>query len=139
MQRTVVRISGLPASPDVPDSLLTLDACKLTCSTPDVYDLLQNAQQSQMPHAAPSRPQVPASQSPPMQPNAPGPRDQTNIDPAISGTAMLGGPPATPPPGEPDDDESPKSYGKRALSTSKRAAQNRAAQVCPSSLFGIGC
>ncbi|KAE8153393.1 hypothetical protein BDV25DRAFT_31887 [Aspergillus avenaceus] len=62
-----------------------------------------------------------------MQPNA-SPRDQNNIDPAISGAAMLSGPPQTPPQPEPTGPESPKTYGKRPLSTSKRAAQNRAAQ-----------
>jgi hypothetical protein len=42
---------------------------------------------------------------------------------------MLSGPPQTPPQPEPTGQESPKTYGKRPLSTSKRAAQNRAAQV----------
>ncbi|GMF80169.1 unnamed protein product [Aspergillus oryzae] len=63
-----------------------------------------------------------------MQPNTTSPRDQNNIDPAISGAAMLSGPPQTPPQPEPTGQESPKTYGKRPLSTSKRAAQNRAAQ-----------
>lgn len=67
-----------------------------------------------------------------MQPSSASPRDQNNIDPAISGTAMMGGPPATPP--QPDDmgedDVSRHSGNRRTLSTSKRAAQNRAAQVC---------
>ncbi|RJE25754.1 Transcription factor [Aspergillus sclerotialis] len=90
--------------------------------------MLQSAQ-GHMPHPAPARPQVPAAQSPHMQPTAASPRDQNNIDPAISGTAMMGPPPATPPqPEQEAGDESPKSYGKRPLSTSKRAAQNRAAQ-----------
>lgn len=92
--------------------------------------MLQSAQ-GHMPHPAPARPQVPAAQSPHMQPTAASPRDQNNIDPAISGTAMMGAPPATPPqPDQEAGDESPKGYGKRPLSTSKRAAQNRAAQVC---------
>lgn len=67
-----------------------------------------------------------------LQPNTASPRDQANIDPAISG--VLGGPPQTPPPPQHQhsspEDNTPKSYGKRELSTSKRAAQNRAAQVC---------
>lgn len=43
---------------------------------------------------------------------------------------MLAGPPQTPPqPESVGGPESPKTYGKRPLSTSKRAAQNRAAQV----------
>lgn len=64
-----------------------------------------------------------------MQPNA-SPRDQNNIDPAISGASMLAGPPPqTPPQQDPSGPESPKSFNKRPLSTSKRAAQNRAAQV----------
>ncbi|THC99176.1 hypothetical protein EYZ11_001351 [Aspergillus tanneri] len=63
-----------------------------------------------------------------MQPNTTSPRDQNNIDPAISGAAMLSAPPQTPPQPEPTGQESPKTYGKRPLSTSKRAAQNRAAQ-----------
>ncbi|CAL5871585.1 uncharacterized protein PFLUO_LOCUS5838 [Penicillium psychrofluorescens] len=65
-----------------------------------------------------------------LQPNTASPRDQANIDPAISG--VLGGPPQTPPPPQHQhsspEDNTPKSYGKRELSTSKRAAQNRAAQ-----------
>ncbi|OJJ33461.1 hypothetical protein ASPWEDRAFT_622612 [Aspergillus wentii DTO 134E9] len=63
-----------------------------------------------------------------MQPNTTSPRDQNNIDPAISGASMLSGPPQTPPQADPSGPESPKTYGKRPLSTSKRAAQNRAAQ-----------
>ncbi|OXV06586.1 hypothetical protein Egran_05646 [Elaphomyces granulatus] len=67
-----------------------------------------------------------------------GARDQSNIDPAISGTTMLSpadpSPTATGPGGEvsPQEpgssQEARKTYGKRELSTSKRAAQNRAAQ-----------
>lgn len=114
-----------------------LNASKLTVTRPEVYDLLQSAQPSQMPHPATSRSQVPTSQSPPVQSGAPGARDQTNIDPAISGSALLGGP-TTPPDAEPTGEESPKSYGKRALSTSKRAAQNRAAQVS-ARLPGLPC
>ncbi|KAJ5931112.1 hypothetical protein N7466_006605 [Penicillium verhagenii] len=68
-----------------------------------------------------------------MAPNTASPRDQGNIDPAISGAAMMGAvPPQTPtqPQQGSPDSESPKGYGqgKRELSTSKRAAQNRAAQ-----------
>jgi hypothetical protein len=45
---------------------------------------------------------------------------------------MLGAPQTPPQPqGSPPSDGGSKSYGKRELSTSKRAAQNRAAQVCP--------
>ncbi|KAJ5198670.1 uncharacterized protein N7498_007787 [Penicillium cinerascens] len=65
-----------------------------------------------------------------LQPNTASTRDQANIDPAISGAAMLSAAPQTPTQphqGSPDDG-TPKSYGKRELSTSKRAAQNRAAQ-----------
>ncbi len=66
-----------------------------------------------------------------LQPNTAGPRDQANIDPAISGAMMAAAPqtPTQPQQGSPED-VTPKSYGKRELSTSKRAAQNRAAQVC---------
>lgn len=66
-----------------------------------------------------------------LQPNTASPRDQANIDPAISG-AMMSAAPQTPtqPQQSSPDDITPKSYGKRELSTSKRAAQNRAAQVC---------
>lgn len=63
-----------------------------------------------------------------MQPNTPA-RDQNNIDPAISGATMLAGPPQTPSQPDVTGQETPKTYGKRPLSTSKRAAQNRAAQV----------
>ncbi|KAJ5130003.1 uncharacterized protein N7515_006042 [Penicillium bovifimosum] len=64
-----------------------------------------------------------------LQPSSASPRDQPNIDPAISG-AMLGAPqtPTQPQQGSPPSDGGSKSYGKRELSTSKRAAQNRAAQ-----------
>ncbi|KAK9544895.1 hypothetical protein V6Z96_006135 [Aspergillus fumigatus] len=62
-----------------------------------------------------------------MQPNTPA-RDQNNIDPAISGATMLTGPPQTPTQPDVTGQETPKTYGKRPLSTSKRAAQNRAAQ-----------
>lgn len=66
-----------------------------------------------------------------LQPNTASPRDQANIDPAISGAMMAAAPqtPTQPHQGSPDDG-TPKIYGKRELSTSKRAAQNRAAQVC---------
>ena len=56
-----------------------------------------------------------------------GPHDH-NIDPAIAGTGMM-----TASAGESGGDENSdgkKGGGKRELSTSKRAAQNRAAQVC---------
>lgn len=69
-----------------------------------------------------------------------GAREQSNIDPAISGTTMLSPPDPSPTataqggdvsPQEPSSSQEPrKTYGKRELSTSKRAAQNRAAQVC---------
>ncbi|KAJ5469269.1 transcription factor kapC [Penicillium diatomitis] len=64
-----------------------------------------------------------------LQPNTGAPRDQGNIDPAISGAMMAAAPQTPNPPqqGSPDDG-TPKTYGKRELSTSKRAAQNRAAQ-----------
>lgn len=56
-----------------------------------------------------------------------GPRgDQNNIDPAIAGTAGLSGPQETQ--SQSEEQDLPKTYGKRPLSTSKRAAQNRAAQ-----------
>ncbi|WEW59196.1 hypothetical protein PRK78_004665 [Emydomyces testavorans] len=71
-------------------------------------------------------------------------RDHSNIDPAISGagptTGMIPVPPPQPQPQQPQVQapdqamqEAPtaeprKTYGKRELSTSKRAAQNRAAQ-----------
>jgi len=66
-----------------------------------------------------------------LQPNTASPRDQANIDPAISGAAMLNAAPQTPtqPHQASPEDSTSKSYGKRELSTSKRAAQNRAAQV----------
>lgn len=74
------------------------------------------------------------------------PRDHgNNIDPAISGGAMMSGPAAQTASSlgqvmsqqvltgvqedSGGDDPSRKAYGKRELSTSKRAAQNRAAQV----------
>ncbi|KAL4892482.1 putative transcription factor kapC [Aspergillus ambiguus] len=92
-----------------------------------LHDQLLAAHQH-LSHPQQARAQAPASQAPHMQPNTASPRDQNNIDPAISGAAMLSAPPQTPPQPEPATQESPKTYGKRPLSTSKRAAQNRAAQ-----------
>jgi hypothetical protein len=98
-----------------------------------LHDQLIAAQQHLSPQTQETRPQ-PASA-----------RDQNNnIDPAISGGAMLGTAAAHPPsigqvmppqivPGVQEaaagGDADRKTYGKRELSTSKRAAQNRAAQV----------
>ncbi|EAU32163.1 conserved hypothetical protein [Aspergillus terreus NIH2624] len=96
-------------------------------SNPLLHDQLLAAHQH-LSHPQQPRPQAPATQPPHMQPNTASPRDQNNIDPAISGSAILGAPPQTPPQPEPAPQESPKTYGKRPLSTSKRAAQNRAAQ-----------
>ena len=79
----------------------------------------------------PARPQGGPGQPQHLQPNNASPRDQANIDPAISG-AMIGTSPQTPTHAQqssPQQDMTPKTYGKRELSTSKRAAQNRAAQV----------
>ncbi|KAJ5110514.1 hypothetical protein N7532_001049 [Penicillium argentinense] len=59
-------------------------------------------------------------------------RDASNIDPAISGGVMMSSPhtPPTAPQQQPSPDEgNAKYHGKRELSTSKRAAQNRAAQA----------
>ncbi|PWY93979.1 hypothetical protein BO94DRAFT_458571 [Aspergillus sclerotioniger CBS 115572] len=91
-------------------------------------DHADQAAHQHLSHPQQARPQAPTAQPPHMQPNTTSPRDQNNIDPAISGAAMLSGPPQTPPQPEPTSQESPKTYGKRPLSTSKRAAQNRAAQ-----------
>ncbi|PLB40398.1 uncharacterized protein BDW47DRAFT_101040 [Aspergillus candidus] len=93
-----------------------------------LHDQLLAAHQH-LSHPQQARPQPQAQPPPHMQPNAASPRDQNNIDPAISGATMLAGPPQTPPqPESVGGPESPKTYGKRPLSTSKRAAQNRAAQ-----------
>ncbi|GIC94942.1 uncharacterized protein Aud_002273 [Aspergillus udagawae] len=90
-----------------------------------LHDQLLAAHQ-QLSHPQQARPQPAAPQPPHMQPNTPA-RDQNNIDPAISGATMLTGPPQTP--SQPDvSQDAAKTYGKRPLSTSKRAAQNRAAQ-----------
>ncbi|KAJ5773722.1 bZIP transcription factor bZIP-1 [Penicillium paradoxum] len=79
-------------------------------------------------HHLGGRPQGAPGQQQHLQPSNASPRDQANIDPAISG-AMLGAPQTpTQPQGSPPSDGGSKSYGKRELSTSKRAAQNRAAQ-----------
>ncbi|KAJ5885480.1 hypothetical protein N7495_009990 [Penicillium taxi] len=81
-------------------------------------------------HNLQSRPQVPGQQQH-MQANNANTREQANIDPAISGAAMMSAPqpPVQFKQASPEDG-SPKAYGggKRELSTSKRAAQNRAAQ-----------
>ncbi|KAF7166105.1 hypothetical protein CNMCM6106_002063 [Aspergillus hiratsukae] len=91
-----------------------------------LHDQLLAAHQH-LSHPQQARPQPPAPQPPHMQPNTPA-RDQNNIDPAISGATMLTGPPQTPTQPDVTGQETPKTYGKRPLSTSKRAAQNRAAQ-----------
>lgn len=110
------------------------------------------AAQLQAGHAAappPPRPQPGMAHVQPM-------RDHSNIDPAISGAAATTGMIPAPPPPQPQQPqqqqqqpqqvpqvgqtpdqamqdaqqaEPRKTYGKRELSTSKRAAQNRAAQV----------
>ncbi|KAH1434449.1 hypothetical protein KXV74_003323 [Aspergillus fumigatus] len=92
-----------------------------------LHDQLLAAQHQHLTHPQQARPQPPAPQPPHMQPNTPA-RDQNNIDPAISGATMLTGPPQTPTQPDVTGQETPKTYGKRPLSTSKRAAQNRAAQ-----------
>ena len=51
-----------------------------------------------------------------------------NIDPAIAGTSIMN--PAAGDSGGDDGASDGRKGGKRELSTSKRAAQNRAAQVC---------
>ena len=61
-------------------------------------------------------------------PSSASPNDQ-NIDPAIAGPVMDASP-SNESGGEDNLDGSAKKGGKRELSTSKRAAQNRAAQVC---------
>ncbi|KAL4804098.1 putative transcription factor kapC [Aspergillus unguis] len=91
--------------------------------------LAASAHQHLQQHPQQQRPQPPPAQPHHLQPNTASPRDQNNIDPAIAGNAMLPPPSQAPPQPEPaDDDEAAKTYGKRPLSTSKRAAQNRAAQ-----------
>ena len=55
-----------------------------------------------------------------------GPHDH-NIDPAIAGTVMMTA--SAGESGADDNSDGKKGSGKRELSTSKRAAQNRAAQV----------
>ncbi|PKX93446.1 uncharacterized protein P174DRAFT_513823 [Aspergillus novofumigatus IBT 16806] len=92
-----------------------------------LHDQLLAAQHQHLTHPQQARPQPPAPQPPHMQPNTPA-RDQNNIDPAISGATMLTGPPQTPTQPDVTGQETSKTYGKRPLSTSKRAAQNRAAQ-----------
>jgi hypothetical protein len=51
-----------------------------------------------------------------------------NIDPAIAGTGIMN--PGAGDSGGDDNGSDGRKGGKRELSTSKRAAQNRAAQVC---------
>ena len=89
-------------------------------------------------HLQGTRPQGGPGQPQHLQPNTASPRDQANIDPAISG-AMMGAAPQTPaqPQQASPDSLTPKTYGKRELSTSKRAAQNRAAQVWNSTSMSL--
>ncbi|KAL2786002.1 hypothetical protein BJX65DRAFT_69398 [Aspergillus insuetus] len=90
--------------------------------------LAASAHQHLSQHAQQARPPQPNPQPHHLQPNATSPRDQNNIDPAISGAAMLPPPPQPPTQADPTGQDQSKTYGKRPLSTSKRAAQNRAAQ-----------
>ncbi|KAL4865909.1 hypothetical protein BDV12DRAFT_173713 [Aspergillus spectabilis] len=90
--------------------------------------LAASAHQHLSQHPQQPRPQQQTAPPHHLQPPATNPRDQNNIDPAISGAAMLPPPPQPAEQLEPSGSESPKTYGKRPLSTSKRAAQNRAAQ-----------
>ncbi|KAL3463566.1 hypothetical protein BJX64DRAFT_116633 [Aspergillus heterothallicus] len=90
--------------------------------------LAASAHQHLSQHAPQSRPPQPNAQPHHLQPNTASPRDQNNIDPAISGAAMLPPPPQPPSQADPTGQDQSKTYGKRPLSTSKRAAQNRAAQ-----------
>ncbi|KAJ9194048.1 transcriptional regulator family: bZIP [Paecilomyces variotii] len=94
-----------------------------------LHDQLLAAQQHLSSHPQQARPQQSPTHPQHLQPGAPGSRDQNNIDPAIAGTAMLNPPPEQQqPPQEGSPPDGRKVYGKRELSTSKRAAQNRAAQ-----------
>ncbi|KAI9372338.1 hypothetical protein BJX61DRAFT_453675 [Aspergillus egyptiacus] len=90
--------------------------------------LAASAHQHLSQHPQQPRPQQPPPQPHHMPPTTPSPRDQNNIDPAISGAAMLPPPPQPPAQPETPTQDQSKTYGKRPLSTSKRAAQNRAAQ-----------
>lgn len=58
-----------------------------------------------------------------------------NIDPAIAGTGIMN--PGAGDSGGDENGSDGRKGGKRELSTSKRAAQNRAAQVCDSKLFVV--
>ncbi|TQB67978.1 hypothetical protein MPDQ_004268 [Monascus purpureus] len=90
-----------------------------------LHDQLLAAQQhlSAHQHQAPPRTHPSAPQ-----PHTASPRDQHNIDPAIAGPSLLSRPPELQARPESPSDDGVKTYGKRPLSTSKRAAQNRAAQ-----------
>jgi hypothetical protein len=125
----VVSGQALLSTPRRPDTIFAshiLLSYKLTCTCLVLHDQLLAAQH----HLQGGRPQGAPGQQQQLQPNTASPRDQPNIDPAISGS-MLGAPQTpTQPQGSPPSDGGSKSYGKRELSTSKRAAQNRAAQVC---------
>ncbi|KAK2759983.1 hypothetical protein FQN54_002719 [Arachnomyces sp. PD_36] len=92
-----------------------------------LHDQLLAAQHNLSPHPQAPRPQhTPTSQHPSHQnlQASTSPRDN-NIDPAIAGGAMIGTGAES---GGDENAENRKIYGKRELSTSKRAAQNRAAQ-----------
>lgn len=73
--------------------------------------------------------QVPQGQPSHMAASSVAARDQSNIDPAIAGGVMMSSPAENPPVPVTPGQESPKTYGRRPLSTSKRAEQNRVAQV----------
>lgn len=96
-----------------------------------LHDQLLAAQQhlSAHQHQAPPRTHPSAPQ-----PHTASPRDQHNIDPAIAGPSLLSRPPELQARPESPSDDGVKTYGKRPLSTSKRAAQNRAAQVYTASI-----
>ncbi|KAK2753307.1 hypothetical protein FQN55_003436 [Onygenales sp. PD_40] len=95
-----------------------------------LHDQLLAAQhQLHQSHHAPPPPRPQPGAAPAhIQPASSSPRDQNiSIDPAIAGPAAMIHPSAESP-GDENAADGRKTYGKRELSTSKRAAQNRAAQ-----------
>lgn len=101
-------------------------AIEITFSIALREHLLANVQTGNHPSFPQHRPE-PTNQHPQYPPHP----QNNNIDPAIAGSGIIGPYPAGPD-GNPGGEARPPrgNVGRRELSSSKRAAQNRAAQVC---------
>ena len=126
--------SNLPTNPimhpnKVCDGFFFPKILRLMCLTALRERLLADVQTGNLPNFQQHRPEPPPNQHPQYPPHP----QNHNIDPAIAGSGVMGPYPAPGPDGSPGGEARPPrgNAGRRELSSSKRAAQNRAAQVCP--------